>query len=258
MNVVVCVKLTPDANDIEVLPDGSISVARAEWIIGGFDLQAIEAGVRFVETGGGKVTALSAGPRAASNSKLKKDILSRGPDELVMIVDDALQDADTYTTAQVLAQAIRGLGPVDLVLCGEGSADLYFQQVGLQVGELLGLPTLNFISKLEAAGDHLLVERNLEDEIEVLEVPLPAVLSVTTDIAQPRLPKMTDILKASKKPVTERGAADLNLPEEIRKRVETVSTRAPHRRQRKQVTVSGSPEEAAQTLVGYLGKEGIL
>lgn len=258
MNIVVCVKLTPDANDIEIHPDGSISLARAEWIIGGFDLQAIEAGVRLVEAGGGKVTALSAGPRPVSNSKLKKDILSRGPDELVMVVDDALQDADTYTTAQVLAQAIRELGPVDLVLCGEGSADLYFQQVGLQIGEMLGLPTLNFISKIEAEGDHLLVERNLEDEVEVLEVPLPAALSVTTDITQPRLPKMTDILKASKKPVTEKAVADLALPEEVRRRIETVSTRAPQRRKRKQVMIQGSPEEAAQELAGYLKKEGIL
>ncbi|RPJ51869.1 MAG: putative electron transfer flavoprotein FixA [Chloroflexi bacterium] len=258
MNVVVCVKLTPDANDIEVRPDGSISLARAEWIIGGFDLQAIEAGVQLVEAQGGKVTALSAGPLPISNSKLKKDILSRGPDELVMVVDDALQDADTYTTAQVLAQAIRELGQVDLVLCGEGSADLYFQQVGLQVGEMFGLPTLNFISKIDVEGDHLVVERNLEEEIEVLEVPLPAVLSVTTDITQARLPKMTEILKASKKPVTERAVADLGLPEEVRPRVEKISTRAPHRWQRKQVMIPGSPDEAVQLLAGYLNKEGIL
>lgn len=258
MNIVVCVKLTPDAGDIETRPDGSISLARAEWIIGGFDLQAIEAGVRLAEVTGGKVTALSAGPRPASNSKLKKDILSRGPDELVMVVDDVLQDADTYTTALVLSQTIRGLGAVDLVLCGEGSADLYFQQVGLQVGEMLKLPTLNFISKIEPEGDHLVVERSLEDEVEVLEVPLPAVLSVTTDITQPRLPTMKEILKASKKPATERAVADLGLQEEVRRRVETVSTRAPHRVQRKQVMIPGSPEEAAQALAGYLSKEGIL
>ncbi len=258
MNIVVCVKLTPDAGDIEIRPDGSISLDRAEWIIGGFDLQAIEVGVRMAEVSGGKVTALSAGPRPISNSKLKKDVLSRGPDELVMVVDDALKDADTYTTALVLAQAIRSVGQVDLVLCGEGSADLYFQQVGLQLGEMLGLPTLNAVSKIDAEGDHLLVERSLEDEVEVLEVPLPAVLSVTTDITQPRLPKMTDILKASKKPVVERTVADLGIQEEVKRRVETISTRAPHRVQRKQVMISGSPDEAAQELAGYLSKEGII
>ena len=91
MNIVVCVKLTPDAGDIEVRPDGSISLERAEWIIGSFDLQAIEAGVRLAEAQpAGKVIALSAGPRQINNSKLKKDLLSRGPDELVLVVDDAL------------------------------------------------------------------------------------------------------------------------------------------------------------------------
>ena len=106
MNIVVCVKLTPDAGDIETRPDGSISFDRAEWVIGGFDLQAIESGVQLAEATGGKVTALSAGPRQINNSKLKKDVLSRGPEELVMVVDDALKDADTSTTAQVLG----GLG----------------------------------------------------------------------------------------------------------------------------------------------------
>ncbi len=264
MNIVVCVKLAPDAGDIEVRGDGSISVERAEWGIGSFDLQAIEAGVRLVEQLGGKVTALSAGPKKINNSKLKKDILSRGPDELVMVVDDALSNADTAPTAQVLAAAVQRLEPVDLVLFGEGSADLYFQQVGLQVGEKLGWPTLNAISKIdpEAApqevADHLLVERSLEDEVEVLEVPLPAALSVTTDITQPRLPTMKEILKASKKTVSEWSLADLGLQGEIHKGLESVSTRAPHQRQRKQVVISGTPEEAAQTLAGYLSKEGIL
>jgi len=185
MNIVVCVKLTPDPSDIEVKSDGSISLERAEWSIGNFDLQAVEAAVRLAEAAAAageesKVIALSAGPEAIDQSKLKKDLLSRGPDELVMVVDDALRGADTAATAAVLAQAVRKLGPVDLVLCGEGSADLYFQQVGLQLGERLCLPTLNAISKIERDGEVLVVERDLEDEVEVLEVPLPAVLSVTT------------------------------------------------------------------------------
>ncbi len=77
MNIIVCYKLAPDAGDIEVRPDGSLSLERAEWTIGSFDLQAIEAGVRLVEAAGGKVTALSAGPRPIDNSRLKKDLLSR-------------------------------------------------------------------------------------------------------------------------------------------------------------------------------------
>src|SRR5512133_3759266 len=116
MNIVVCIKITPDAGDIEVRPDGTISLERAEWVIGGFDLQALEAGVRLAESSpGSKVIALSAGPKQIGSSKLRKDVLSRGPDELVLVADDALRDADTAVTAQVLAQAIRGMDGVDLV-----------------------------------------------------------------------------------------------------------------------------------------------
>jgi electron transfer flavoprotein beta subunit len=258
MNIVVCVKFTPDPEDIETRPDGSISLERAEWSIGGFDLQAVEAGVRLVEQHGGKVTALSAGPARINHSRLKKDLLSRGPDELVLVADDALAGADTALTARVLAAAVERLQPVDLVLFGEGSADLYFQQVGLQVGERLGLPALNAVRQITAEGDHLLVERDLEDEVEVLEVPLPAALSVTTDIHQVRLPGMKEILKAGKKPVAELTLADLGLQESAQPRVETLSVRAPQQVQRKQVVIAGSPEEAAQALIGHLTREGIL
>jgi electron transfer flavoprotein beta subunit len=259
MNIVVCVKLTPDASDIETRPDGSVSLERAEWGIGSFDLHAMEAGVKLVESASGKVIALTAGPQRINQSKLKKDILSRGPDELVMIADDALTDADTAVTSRVLAAAAGQLEGVDLVLCGEGSADLYFQQVGLQLGERLGWSTINAVSSIVMNGeDAVRVERSLEDEIEVLDVPLPAVLSVTTDINQARLPTMKEILKASKKPVTELTLESLGLTAELQNRIETASTHAPKQVQRKGVVISGTPQEMAQALVEQLKKEGIL
>ena len=90
MKIVVCAKLAPDASDIEVRSDGTISLERAEWRIGSFDLQAIEAAVQLRELNGGTVTALSVGPLRINNSKLRKDLLSRGPDELVLVADDTL------------------------------------------------------------------------------------------------------------------------------------------------------------------------
>ncbi len=259
MNIVACVKITPDAGDITVRPDGSISLDRAEWVIGNFDLQAMEAGMRLAESANppGKVTVLSAGPRQIAQSKIKKDVLSRGPDELAMVVDDALAGADTAFTARVLADAVRKLGDVDLVLCGEGSADLYFQQVGIHLGELLGLPVFNAVSKITPEGDKVVIERDLEDEVEVLEVPLPAVFMVTTDISEPRLPTMKEILKAGKKPVHEWTLADIGVTD-AQNQVEVLSTRAPFQVQRKGVVIPGEPSEAAQALVGYLKKEGIV
>ena len=258
MNIVVCCKLAPDAADIQVSSDGSISLERAEWIIGGFDLQAIEAGARLAEASGGKLIALSAGPHQINNSKLKKDLLSRGPDELVLVIDDVLVNADTAMTAAVLAKAIRKIGGVDLVLCGEGSTDLYFQQTGLQVGERLGLPTLNAVSKIESRDGKLVVERSLEDEVEILEVPMPAVLSVTTDINQPGLPTLKEILKAGKKPVTEWTLVNLGLDLSFQNQVEVIRTTAPHHAQRKKIMISGVADEAVYALVVYLNKEGLI
>ncbi len=258
MKIVVCAKLAPDASDIEVRSDGTISLERAEWRIGSFDLQAIEAAVQLREKHGGTVTALSVGPLRINNSKLRKDLLSRGPDDLVLVADDSLANADTAVTARVLAAAIQKIGGVDLVLTGEGSADLYFQQAGLQLGELLELPVFNAVSRIEANSNSLRLERSLEDETEVLEVPLPAVLAVTTDIHTPRLPNMKEILLAARKPVLEWSLSDLDLAGKVNPRVDVVSLRAPRPVERKRILIEGSPEEAAQALVGYLSKEGVL
>lgn len=258
MKIVMCAKLAPDASDIEVHSDGSISLERAEWSIGSFDLQAIEAGVQLIEAHGGTSTVLSIGPQRINNSKLRKDLLSRGPGEMVLVVDDRLIDADTAMTARVLAAAIQKMGGVDLVLTGEGSADFYFQQTGLQLGELLGWPVFNAVSRVEVTAVGLRIERSLEDETEVLEIPLPAVLAVTTDINTPRLPNMKEILMAGKKPVQEWTLNDLEFQAGLNRIIEVLQLHAPRPVNRKQILIDSSPEEAAQKLTGYLSKEGVL
>lgn len=257
MRIVTCFKFVPDAKDIEVKGDGSISLEKAEWIISDFDLQCVEAGVKLAEATAGKTMALSAGPQRINNSKLKKDILSRGPDELYLVVDERLSANDTHVTAVVLANAIQKIGQVDLVICGEGSSDLYFQQVGLQVGELLGWSVVNAVGKVEATGSKIIVERNLEDEVEVLEVPLPAVISVTIDINTPRLPSMKEILKAGQKPVTEWNLPDLALVD-IEPGVSVISMKSPRQVDRKKIMIEAKPDDAAAALIGYLSKEGIV
>jgi electron transfer flavoprotein beta subunit len=257
MNIVTCVKCVPDLQDIEIEADGSVSLEKAEWIIGEYDLQAIEAAVELAESSSGKVMALSAGPQEIRTSKLRKDILSRGPDELYLVVDDRLSVNDTLTTAVALTEAIRKLGCVDLVLFGEGSSDLYFQQVGLQVGEMFGWPTLNCVGKVELSGNNLTVERDLEDEVEVFEIPLPAALCVTAYINQPRLPTMKDILKAGQKPLTEWSLEDLELPE-IESVVDIVSIKAPPQIGRKQIVIEADVEEAVEILINHLRNEGVI
>lgn len=246
MDIVVCYKIVPEEQDITVLPDRTLSFERAELQIGQYDLNAVEAGVQLVENIGGKVSALTMGTSQVENTKLKKGILSRGPHELYTVSDENLENADSFLTAKVLAAAVKKLENYDLVLCGEGSADLYAQQVGIQLGEILGVPTINSVSKITPNGDSVTVERTLENHVEVLEVPLPAVISVTTDINVTRVPSMKDILGAGKKPSTKWKLNDLNL-EDTNKNVETLSTLAPEKVDRKQIIIDGdNPEQVAE------------
>lgn len=258
MNVIVCAKLAPDVEDMEVKADRSISFERAERSFGEYDLPAIEAAVQLVEAQGGTLTALSVGASELKNSKARKAILSRGPNDLTLVMDESLAEADSYQTASILAAAIRNLGEFDLVLFGTGSADLYAQQVGILVGELLGVLTTNAVSKIDVQDGKLIVERALEDVTEVLELTTPAVLTTTADIALPRIPGMKDILGAGKKPVTEWALADVMNGEGSQSTVKVLSTLAPEQVDRKQIIREGVSEDVIQQLVGDLVKDGVL
>ena len=254
MDIIACCKMVPEEQDIVVLSDGNLSFDRAEWKIGQYDLNAIEAGTVLVEGNGGKVSVVSAGNTQIENSKLKKSVLSRGPEELFLVVDDALGNADAHQVAQALEAAVKKIGKFDLVLCGEGSSDLYAQQVGIQLGELLNLPTINAVSKITPAGEKVIVERMLESEVEVLEVILPAVISVTTDINLPRVPNLKNIIAAGKKPTTSWSLADVELGN-LPKSTEIISTLAPKALDRKQIVVEGDTVEAVNKIFDSIRKE---
>lgn len=253
MNIIVCYKIAPDEQDIVVRPDRSLSFERAEWKIGQYDLNAVEAGVQINEAVGGKVTALCVGDKNIENSKIKKNILSRGPAELLLVMDDSLADAETHQTAATLAGAARKAG-FDLIICGEGSADLYAQQVGIQVGEILGVPTVNAVSKIVPKGNAISVERTLEDEVEVLEIALPAVVSVTSDINVTRIPGMKDILSAGKKPVTVWTLEDIAAADPG-ERSSMESILAPEEVDRKKIIIEGDSEESIAAFCQHLRKE---
>lgn len=258
MNIVVCYKLTPDPEDIKYHPDRSLDLSNATWRIGAYDLVAAEAAAQLAEATGGTLSALSIGPAELENSKARKEILARGSDDLYQVIDEQLRDIDTHLTAQVLAAAIRKRGAFDLVVCGEGSSDLYAQQVGVQLGQLLEVPTLNAICKITPEDGKVIVERALEDVIEVLEVPLPAVLSVTTDIHLPRILGMKEILGASKKPVTQWSLADVGLGEALQPALQSLAPVAPEQANRKRVVREGESEAILSELLNDLHKEGVL
>jgi electron transfer flavoprotein beta subunit len=253
MKVIVCYKIVPEEANIEINQDGSLSFANAEWKLSQYDLNAVEAAMQLVEAVGGSVTALTVGDQKIENSKLKKSILARGPEDLYLVKDERLKRADTHLTAAVLAAAVAYIG-FDLVLCGEGSSDFYAQQVGIQLGELLQVPVINAVSKITPAGDRLIIERTLEDEIETLELSLPAVLAVTADINVTRLPGMKEILAAGKKPVTEWDLHKIGI-RHAGPRVEEVSTLAPEQVARKKILVEGDSEPKIAEFLDYIRKE---
>lgn len=248
MNIVVCYKIVPDEQDAVIASDRSLSFERAALKIGDYDLNAVEAGAQLAALHDAKLTCVTIGGSSVEDSKLKKSILARGPVENFAVKDEVLVHAGSTLTARVLKMAIERIDSPDLILCGEGSADLYSQQVGIQLGELMGLPTINAVSAIEIDGALAHVERTVGNQIEKLDVPLPAVLSVVADMNEPRIPSMKDILSAGKKPSTVIDAAELGFAD-FSEHLETVSTLAPEQKDRAHEIIEGDSEEAVSAFL---------
>ena len=164
MKVVICYKLVPDVSGIKVKSDRTLDLSACEWSISQYDLNATEAANRLVEANeGSTLIALTFGGDITENSKLRKAILARGPHELTVVKNDDAGSADTFATAKILAEAIKKLGDVDVVVFGEGSGDMYVQQTGNMVGAILGRNTVNSVNSLSMSGEKLLVGRLVEE-----------------------------------------------------------------------------------------------
>lgn len=203
MKIVVAVKVVADDQDILVANDRSLDYSKAHQVISSYDKNAIEAAAQLAAANDGSVVVISAATTKATDAKLKKDILSRGVDELFMVTDDSLETADSRATAKVLKKIIDEKVPdYDLVVTGDGSADFYAGQVNIQLAAALGVPVINEVTAMTVEGDKLVVDRTLETEVETVEVGLPAVVAVSPSIGEPRIPGMREILAAGKKPST--------------------------------------------------------
>lgn len=256
MNIVVCCKFLPSVDDLVTREDGSVSLANAEWKINEADLNTVQAGVDLAKATGGKLIALTVGDRHIESGKLKKDLLSRGPEELFQVISDDLQTADPSVLSRILAAAVSKIG-ADVVICGDGSEDYYNQQTGIQLGEILGWANVNNVNKIEIEDGLLVVERLLEKRIEVLEVPMPAVLTVSKSINVPQRPNMRAVLAAGKKPVQVCSAEELNIS--FQTCMETLSVQAPDSVDRKNIVFSGGDtEKMVNDFIRGLKSEGVL
>jgi electron transfer flavoprotein beta subunit len=208
--LLVCYKWVLNEQDIKIRPDDlSLDTSRAKGKISDFDRNAIEEASLIVEQQGGTVDALSYGTSAVKLSV--KDVLSRGPNRLLWVGDASAEEADAYVIASVLAAAIRKNGPYDLILCGEGSSDMFYQQIPARLAALLDLPCLTFVQKMTLEGNVLTAQRKLGDCTEQVSVTGPAVVSVLSEINKPRIPSLKQVLGAARKPSEEIHLASLGL-----------------------------------------------
>ena len=257
MKVIVCCKFSPDVQDARVTESGNIDMSRAVWKISDYDLQAIEAAVCLAKETGGEAWALNVGDSNVEKSALLKDLLSREVKGLYQIVDERLGDPDTDLLCAVLAQAVERI-VADVVICGEGSADRYYRQTGSHLGQKLGWSTVNAVDAIRVGDGVLEVERVLEDEIEVLQIETPAVLSVTTSICEPTLPGMKAILGAKKKPRESWSLDDLGVDCPSDCGIVTLSVTEPETKERKNIVFDAPACEAVAALVSRMKKDGLL
>ncbi|PSO05239.1 hypothetical protein B9Q13_02390 [Candidatus Marsarchaeota G2 archaeon ECH_B_SAG-G16] len=258
VNTLVSVKSCVDVDSVKVdRATGLVSVEGVPRKFNDFDKNALEEALRIKEKFGGKVVVVTVGQTGAR--EVLKEALSMGADEAYYVADPSLQEFDSRAVAIVLSRVFSKLGPFDLVLMGEGSVDHYSLQVGPRLAELLNLPQLTYVRKLELNAQELTVERDLEYGIQIVKSSLPAVVTVAQEINQPRLPTLKSILAASKKEIKQLTLSELNLKaDELKPVVTTKEIRAP-KSDRKRIVIDGSkPAEAVQTLLKYLKQEGVI
>jgi electron transfer flavoprotein beta subunit len=206
--IIACFKWVIDEAYIRRGSSGNLDFSSVDYKISDYDRNAIEEAVRLKMNHGGKVIAMTVG--VPETTKGVKDALSRGADQACFIADAAFNNLEPSQTAAILAEVIRTrIVNYDLLICGEGSSDLYAQQVGPRLAEHLGIPCISFVQKVGIDGGQVVVERRVEEGIEVMTAPLPALVTVLPEINVPRIPGVKDTLMASKKPVMTIGKEDL-------------------------------------------------
>ncbi len=210
MQVFVCVKQIPDPNAPGRLDPASFRLVREglDLVLDPGDEHAVEAGLQVAEQGGGEVVIVSMGPPRAADAIRKA--LSMGAARGLLITDPALENSDALSTARALAAAIKGQ-PFDLVVCGTESTDGSSGAVPAQLAELLDVPLLSFAKKLIVAGRKATVHRQTDEGYDVVESPLPAVVTVTGGSNEPRYPSLRGIMQSKNKEIKQVGLKELGL-----------------------------------------------
>ena len=216
MNIIVCIKQVPETTEVKINPETNTLIREGvKSIINPFDMYAIEEAVRLKEKFGGKTSVISMGPAQAEAAL--KEAISMGIDEGVLISDRAFAGSDTWATSFTLTAAIKKIGVFDLILCGKQASDGDTAQIGPGIAMHLDIPQVTYVKKIEEVKDSVMrVERMMEEGFEIIEIPLPALLTVVKEINEPRIPSLRGMMRAKSAKIALWTQKELNLdPQKI-------------------------------------------
>lgn len=261
MKIVVCIKQVPDTTDVKINPETNTLVREGvDSIINPFDMYAIEEGIRIKERMNGEVIALSMGPPQAEDAL--REAIALGCDDALLLTDRNFAGADTWATSYTLARGIKSIGEVDLVICGKQAIDGDTAQVGPGVAEMLNIPCISYVGKIEEIDEeHLKAYRMMEGGYHIIESPLPCLITVVKEINEPRMPSLRGKMNARKKEITRWNAADIacELDKIGQMGSPTVVEKifAPPKRE-KGVILKGEPKDTSKKLVNELKEKGVI
>jgi len=248
MNIVVAMKQIPDLQQVRIRNRQPV-FEDVPLTLGNIDKNALEAGVALKEALDAKLIVVSAGNEELEDTI--KEALAAGADEAFLVTDDGLDNIASDTSASLIAAAVSKIGDVGIILFGEGSGDNYSGQVASRVAGILSLPEVGYAKAIEVNGQVARITRSLEDSEEYVEVELPVVITVVSEINEARIPAVTQILKAGKKPKEVVSPDELGVtigPAQIN----TLSNLAPES-DRKRIVV-----KSVDDLIKALSSEGLI
>ncbi len=266
MNIIVCIKQVadpeapPSSFKIDTVANKVVPLADIPPVLDPYSEYAVEAALRLKDAHSGMVTAISLG--AGLLREVIKKPLAMGADEIVLLEDEAFAGGDSWSTAYALAAAIRKISNYDLILCGRQSADWDAGQVGSGIAEFLGLPIITLARQIDISDGRARVVRVTADGYEVMETTLPAVITVSNEIGEPRYPTIRGILASKKREPTVWKPVDIGLePSQVGaagRRCRLVRLFQPAREGSCQMIEGETPEETAIKLAEGLKQAKLL
>ncbi|MFJ7744299.1 electron transfer flavoprotein subunit beta/FixA family protein [Peribacillus sp. NPDC097295] len=253
MNIYVLLKRTFDTEEKITLSNGKINEDGAEFIINPYDEYAVEEAIQVRDAQGGEVTVISVGSEEAE--KQLRTALAMGADKAVLInIEDDIENGDQFTTAKIIGEYLKDK-EADLIIAGNVAIDGGSGQVGPRVAEILDIPYITTITKLNIANGNVSVIRDVEGDSETIEATLPLLVTAQQGLNEPRYPSLPGIMKAKKKPLEELELDDLDLEEDdVEAKTKTIEIFLPAKKEAGKVLTGEIPNQVSE-LVQLLRSE---